>query len=150
MTRTFTSLDEVQAALGEELGPSEPLVIDQNRITAFADATGDHQWIHVDPERAANGPYGTTIAHGYLTLSLLPYFGRQLFRLDFGTARINYGLNKVRFPTPVPAGSPVRATATFIDLQRGANGATLTTRYVLEIDNAPRPACVAETLVVVS
>ena len=150
MTRTFTSLPEVKAALGEELGPTEPLVIAQERITAFADATGDHQWIHVDPERAASGPFGTTIAHGYLTLSLLPHFGQQLFRLEFGTARINYGLNKVRFPVPVPVGSTVRAKATFVDLREGAAGATLTTRYVVELDGAAKPACVAESLVLLS
>ncbi|GAB3681459.1 MaoC family dehydratase [Saccharopolyspora tripterygii] len=150
MTRTFTSMNEVKAALGDELGPTAPLVVTQERITAFADATGDHQWIHVDPERATAGPFGTTIAHGYLTLSLLPHFGQQLFHLDFGTARINYGLNKARFPSPVPSGSTVRAKATFIDLQEGPAGATLTTRYVIELDGATKPACVAESLVLLS
>ncbi|MDA3624064.1 MaoC family dehydratase [Saccharopolyspora sp. WRP15-2] len=148
MPRTFTSLGEVEAALGEELGPTEPLVITQERINAFADSTGDHQWIHVDPERAASGPYGSTIAHGYLTLSLLPHFGQQLFALDFGTARINYGLNKVRFPAPVPVGSALRARATFADLQKSATGATLTTHYTVDLEGAAKPACVAEMLVV--
>ncbi|MGW5106088.1 MaoC family dehydratase [Nocardia sp. NPDC004123] len=150
MTRTFESLDEVVAALGEELGPSEPLVIDQDRITAFAETTGDQQWLHVSPERAASGPFGTTIAHGYLTLSLLPYFGQQLFRLGFGSARVNYGLNKVRFPAPVPVGSLLRARATFVDLKEGSAGTTLTTRYVLVVDGAAKPACVAETLIVLT
>ncbi|MDA3644210.1 MaoC family dehydratase [Saccharopolyspora indica] len=148
MLRTFTSLAEVEAAFGDELGPTEPLVITQERIDAFADATGDHQWIHTDPARAASGPYGSTIAHGYLTLSLLPHFGRQLFALDFGTARINYGVNKVRFPAPVPVGSALRARATFADLRESANGATLTTRYTVEREGAEKPACVAEMLVV--
>lgn len=150
MMRTFHSADEVTAALGEELGPSEPLIVDQERITAFADATGDHQWIHVDPGRAAQGPYGTTIAHGYLTLSLIPRFGRQLFDLAFGNARVNYGLNKVRFPAAVPVGSALRATATFLDLRESPAGATLTTKYVVQIEGASRPACVAETLTVVT
>ncbi|MBF6479691.1 MaoC/PaaZ C-terminal domain-containing protein, partial [Nocardia cyriacigeorgica] len=91
MTTVFTSLDDVRAALGDPIGPSEPLVIDQQRITTFAEATGDLQWIHVDPERAATGPYGSTIAHGYLALSLLPHFSRSLVSFEFGSARINYG-----------------------------------------------------------
>ncbi|CAM3036132.1 MaoC family dehydratase [Skermania piniformis] len=150
MTRTFTSIDEVKAAVGEELGPSEPLVVDQARIDAFADATGDHQWIHVDPERAAAGPYGATIAHGYLTLSLIPQFAQQLFALDFGVARINYGANKIRFPAPVPVGSALRATATVTDVADGAASCTVTVRYVVAVDGAAKPACVAETLVVVA
>ncbi|WP_435581561.1 MaoC family dehydratase [Amycolatopsis thermoflava] len=148
--RVFAGIDEVKAALGEELGPSEPLEIDQDRIGAFAGATGDHQWIHVDPERAANGPFGTTIAHGFLTLSLLPWFGQRLFRLDFGTTRINYGLNKVRFPVPVPVGSRLTATATFTDVREGPAGATLTVRYAVTADGAPKPACVAEMLLLVA
>ena len=149
MSQVFSSLDEVKAALGVELGPSPALVVDQDRVDAFAEATGDHQWIHVDRHRALSGPFGTTIAHGYLTLSLIPYFAQQLFRLDIGRARLNYGLNKVRFPAPVPVGSALRATATFVDLQTGPAGATLTTRYVLQVEGAGKPACVAETLVLV-
>ncbi|MGW7532477.1 MaoC family dehydratase [Amycolatopsis sp. NPDC054798] len=150
MTRVFGSADEVRAALGEEIGPTDWFAVDQARIDAFADATGDRQWIHTDPERAANGPFGSTIAHGFLTLSLLPYFGAQLVRLDFGSARINYGLGKVRFPAPVPVGSRLRATATFADLQPSNSGVTVTTRYVVELEGAAKPACVAETLVVVA
>lgn len=148
--RVFHSVDEVKAAIGEELGPTGPLVIDQGRVTAFADATGDQQWIHVDPERAANSPFGGTIAHGYLTLSLIPSFAQRLFRIDFGNARLNYGLNKVRFPGPVLVGSALRAKATIVDVQDGARGATVTTRYVLEVDGAAKPACIAEMLVVVT
>lgn len=150
MTRVFGSADEVRTALGEEIGPTEWFTVDQARINAFAEATGDRQWIHTDPERAANGPFGSTIAHGFLTLSLLPYFGTQLFRLEFGSARINYGLGKVRFPAPVPVGSRLRATATFADLQPGKSGVTVTTQYVVELEGAAKPACVAETLVVVA
>lgn len=148
--RVFHSVDDVKAAIGEQLGPTGPLVIDQGRITAFADATGDQQWIHVDPERAANSPFGGTIAHGYLTLSLIPSFAQRLFRIDFGNARLNYGLNKVRFPGPVLVGSALRAKATIVDVQDGARGATVTTRYVLEVDGAAKPACIAEMLVVVT
>ncbi|GAB11350.1 putative 3-hydroxyacyl-thioester dehydratase [Gordonia araii NBRC 100433] len=150
MSRTFTSLDEARAAIGEEIGPSSPLVIDQERINAFADATGDHQWIHVDPERAKAGPFGTPIAHGFLTLSLIPLFGADLFNLDFGGARINYGANKVRFPSPVPVDSSLTATATFTDLSESAAGAVLTVKYVVSADGAAKPACVAETLVVIT
>ncbi|WP_040829745.1 MaoC family dehydratase [Nocardia jiangxiensis] len=148
--RTFASVDEVEAALGDELGPSEALVLTQDRIDAFAAATGDDQWIHVDRERAAEGPFGTTIAHGYLTLSLIPYFGKQLFRLEFGSARINYGLDKVRFPAPVPVGSPLRAKVTFVDLRKKPAGAALTARYVLEVEGAPKPACIAESVILLS
>ena len=108
--RTFTSLDELSDAAGEELGTSEWLTIEQERVDQFADATGDHQWIHVDVERAASGPFGGTIAHGYLTLSLIPLLGAQVFALDTPGAKLNYGVNKVRFPAPVPVGSRVRDT----------------------------------------
>ncbi|AHH17634.1 putative enoyl-CoA hydratase 1 [Nocardia nova SH22a] len=150
MVRTFTGLDQIRAALGEELGPGETLVVDQARIDAFAEATGDHQWIHVDPARAAAGPFGRTIAHGYLTLSLLPHFGQQLFALEFGSARVNYGVDKVRFPAPVPVDSALRCTATFTDLRDTAAGAILTTRYVVQADDAAKPACVADTLVLLT
>ncbi|MER6669008.1 MaoC family dehydratase [Amycolatopsis japonica] len=150
MTRVFTSTEEVQAALGQEIGPTEWLTINQLRIDAFAATTDDDQWIHTDPAKAASGPFGATIAHGFLTLSLIPRFAKELYRLDFGTARINYGLGKVRFPAPVPVGSRLRAKATFTELQPGTAGVTVTTRYVVELDGAAKPACVAETLVVVS
>ncbi|MBN9742705.1 MULTISPECIES: MaoC family dehydratase [unclassified Amycolatopsis] len=146
MTREFSSLDDVRAALGTPLGPTPWLTVQQPRIDAFAEATGDHQWIHVDPERAAAGPYGATIAHGYLTLSLIPQFGPQLFRFGFGSARLNYGLNKVRFPAAVASGGRVRATAEFLDLRETGTGAQLTTRYTLELNGTDKPACVAEAL----
>ena len=103
--RVFSSVDEICAAVGETLGPGDWLTIDQYRIDAFADATGDHQWIHVDPERAAAGPYGATIAHGYLMQSLIPLLAAGLYTIQTGSARINHGSNTIRFPTPVIAGS---------------------------------------------
>ncbi|NEW37546.1 MaoC family dehydratase [Nocardia cyriacigeorgica] len=148
MTRVFTSLDDVRAALSEPIGPSDPLMVDQARITAFAQATDDLQWIHVDPERAANGPYGATIAHGYLTLSLLPHFSRSLLSFEFGSARINYGVNKVRFPAPVRVGTELRATVTVIDVGESPMGALVTTKYVID-GGASKPACVAETLALI-
>ena len=150
MTRVFTDIDQVRAAVGEPIGPSDPLTVEQGRIDAFADATGDHQWIHVDPQRAAHGPFGTTIAHGYLTLSLLPLFGADLFQLKFGGARINYGVNKVRFPSPVPVDSVLTATATVTDVTEAPAGHVLTIKYVVTAEGADKPALVAETLVVVT
>src|ERR1700741_5603479 len=107
--RTFTSPDELKAGVGEQLGHTDWVEVDQKRIDLFAEATGDHQWIHVDPEKAAAGPFGSTIAHGYLTLSLLPLFGPQLMRVDGVKMGVNYRTNKVRFPPPGPVGSPLRA-----------------------------------------
>ncbi|QKT08806.1 MaoC family dehydratase [Gordonia sp. X0973] len=150
MSRTFTSLDDVRAAIGEEIGPGPSLVIDQDRINQFADATGDHQWIHVDVEKATAGPFGAPIAHGYLTLSLIPFLGSSLLNLDFGAAKINYGANKVRFPSPVPVGSSLSATVTVTDVAESPAGAVLTLKYVVTAEGAAKPACVAETLVLVA
>ncbi|KHL01351.1 MaoC family dehydratase [Sinomonas humi] len=149
MTRRFTSLAELREALGEAIGPSEPLVVTQERIDAFADVTDDYQWIHTDPVQAATGPYGSTIAHGYLTLSLIPQFGRQLFSIEFGSARVNYGVNKVRFPSPTRVNDPLRATVTFADIAETAGGTMLTARYVIDA-GSNKPACVAETLVLIA
>ncbi|GAC80984.1 Acyl dehydratase [Gordonia malaquae] len=149
MTRTFTSLDEVRAAIGEPIGPSAPIIVDQKRIDLFAEASGDHQWIHVDPQRAKDGPYGTTIAHGYLTLSLLPLFGADLIAFDFGSARINYGANKVRFPAPVPSGSALTATVELVDVASKPGSSTVTARYTVIVDGATKPSCIAETLVTI-
>ncbi|WP_327098765.1 MaoC family dehydratase [Nocardia vinacea] len=147
--RIFTSLDELRAAVGESIGPGPWLTIDQTRIDAFAEATGDDQWIHVDPQRAANGPYGATIAHGYLTLSSIPLLGRDIYALDFGTARINYGSNTVRFPSAVRSGTRIRATATIADLRVEQSRAQLTVRWTIDNEGQAKPACVAETLTVV-
>lgn len=146
--RVFNGIDEVEKAVGEHLGHSDWLEIDQKRIDLFAEATGDHQWIHVDPERAKGGPYGKTIAHGYLTLSLLPVLGTQIFSLEGLKMKVNYGSNKVRYPAPVPVGSRIRAGAEFKSLERTAKGANLVVGYTIEIEGGERPALVAETVVV--
>jgi len=145
--RVFTTLDEVAKAAGEEIGTSDWVTIDQERVNRFAEATDDFQWIHVDVERAKDGPFGGTIAHGYLTLSLLPLFGSQIFDLQTPGAKLNYGLNKVRFPTPVPVGSRLRATCTFTHVTDVPAGKQVTMNYVVEIEGEPKPALVAEFLV---
>jgi acyl dehydratase len=145
--RTFTSLDELTAAVGEELGSSGWLQIDQDRINAFADATLDHQWIHVDEERAASGPFGGTIAHGYMTLALIPWIANEVFRLDTPGAKLNYGVNKVRFPSPVKVGSRVRGHVTLTGVEDIPTGKQMTLKYVIEIEGESKPACVAETVV---
>ena len=145
--RVFSTLDEVSAAVGEELGTSDWLTIDQERVNVFADATGDHQWIHVDVDRAKDGPFGGTIAHGYLTLSLVPWLGSQVFSLATPGAKLNYGVNKVRFPNPVRVGSRVRAKVSVGEVTDVPAGKQLTLRYVIEIEDQDKPACVAETVV---
>jgi acyl dehydratase len=145
--RVFTTLDEVSAAKGEELGSSEWLTIDQDRVDRFAEATGDHQWIHVDVERAASGPFGGTIAHGYLTLSLVPFLGSQVMSFETPGAKLNYGANKVRFPHPVLVGSRIRAHVALADVTDLPSGKQATIRYTVEIDGVEKPACVAETVV---
>ena len=145
--RVFTSLDEVAAAQGEELGTTDWVTIDQDRVDRFADATGDHQWIHVDVEKAASGPFGGTIAHGYLTLSLVPWLGSQVFALETPGAKLNYGVNKVRFPNPVRVGSRVRNTVSVGDVTDLPSGKQLTLKHVIEIEGQDKPACVAETVV---
>jgi acyl dehydratase len=145
--RVFTTFDEITSALGEPLGPSEWLTMEQERVDAFADATGDHQWIHVDVERAASGPFGGTVAHGYLTLSLIPQFTAEVMALETPGAKLNYGVNKVRFPTPVPVGKRIRATATIKELSDVPAGKQLVTQYVVEVEGEGKPACVAETVV---
>jgi acyl dehydratase len=143
--KVFRSLDELKAAAGTELGVSDWLEIDQERIDRFAEATGDHQWIHTDPVRAESGPFGTTIAHGYLTLSLLPCFAVQNYRIEGGRMSVNYGLNKV-FITPVPVGSRLRGRTELVTIDELESGAQLSFRTTIEIEGAERPACVAETL----
>jgi acyl dehydratase len=145
--RILDDLDELPTLSGEELGVSEWLRIDQERVNRFADATGDHQWIHVDEERAASGPFGGTIAHGYLTLSLVPYLGSQVFSLETPGAKLNYGVNKVRFPSPVRVGSRIRSRVVLGEVTELAAGKQLTLRHTIEIEGADKPACVAETVV---
>jgi acyl dehydratase len=143
--RTITGLDELKQAEGEELGVSDWHEVSQKDIDAFADATGDHQWIHVDPERATKeSPFGGPIAHGYLTLSLLvPLFGGVL-RVTDTVMGVNYGLNKVRFPSPVPVGSKVRLTATLTNIEDIAGGKQLTFSCVIEREGGDKPVCIAE------
>ena len=145
--RTFTSFDEVAEAAGQELGETDWIEITQERVNQFADATDDHHWIHVDVERAEAGPFGGTIAHGYLTLSLLPWIGSQIFTLETPGAKLNYGLNKVRFPHPVRVGKRIRGRAAFGDVVDLPAGKQLTIRYTVEIEGETKPACVAETVV---
>lgn len=146
-TRTFTSVEELKAAIGEDLGSGEWLEITQDRIDAFADATLDHQWIHVDPEAAAAGPFGKTIAHGFLTLSLLPHFASQVFELETPGAKLNYGLDKVRFPNPVPVGSRLRSHISFREVKDLPMGKQLTVEHTVEIEGQEKPACVAAHVV---
>ena len=145
--RTFTTLEDLTAAVGEDLGASDWLTIEQERVDAFAEATGDHQWIHVDAERAAAGPFGGTIAHGYLTLALIPMLGTQVFSLETPGAKLNYGVNKVRFPAPVPVGSRVRAHARLVGVAEVPAGRQATFGWTIEIEGDPKPGCVAETVV---
>lgn len=144
--RVFSSVDELRSAVGEQAGPTGWLEVEQKRIDLFAEATGDHQWIHVDPEKAAQGPFGTTIAHGYLTLSLIPAFLPELFRVEGVRMGVNYGCNKVRFPSPVPVGSRLRATARIDEVTEVAGGVQLVSRITIEREGGDKPVCVAETV----
>ncbi|MGW5097757.1 MaoC family dehydratase [Streptomyces nodosus] len=144
--RIFTSVDELRAAVGEQLGYTDWVEIDQKRIDLFADATGDHQWIHVDPGKAASGPFGRTIAHGYLTLSLLPLFGPQLIRVENVRMGLNYGTNKVRFPAPVPVGSRLRATGVITGVEDVPGGVQLAVAFTVEREGGDKPVCVAESV----
>ena len=142
----YAHLAELQALVGQEIGYSDWLVVDQERIDLFARATGDHQWIHTDPERAAAGPFGATVAHGFLTLSLLPVLFETGFAIDDVRMGVNYGLNRVRFPTPVHAGSRVRGRFTLRAYDPLPGGAQLTVESVVELVGSDKPACVAESV----
>jgi len=144
--RTFGSLDEFIAAKGEDLGHSDWHTITQEQVNAFADATGDHQWIHVDVERAASGPFATTIAHGYLTVSLLPILMTEIFRIENLTMGINYGLDRLRFPAPVPTGSKIRAKATLTETKQTHLGTLAYVKVRIEIEGQEKAACVADTI----
>jgi acyl dehydratase len=145
--KVFESLDEFAAAQGSQLGPTEWLDISQDRVNLFADATDDHQWIHVDPERAAGGPFGGTIAHGLLTLSLLPHFSHQLYRVDNIALAVNYGYNKVRFITPVKVGAKIRARGEITSVTQLEGAVQATTTITVEIDGSEKPAALAESIV---
>ncbi|WAC53854.1 MaoC family dehydratase [Gordonia sp. SL306] len=144
--RTFTSVEEMKAAIGEDLGSGEWLEITQERVDAFAEATGDHQWIHVDPERAKDGPFGATIAHGYLTLSLLPVLAGGIFTVEGPKLVINYGANKVRFPNPVKVGSRIRSNAVITSIDETPAGVNMVVKNTIEIEGVEKPACVAENV----
>ena len=145
--RTITGLDELKQAEGEELGASDWHEVTQKDIDAFADATGDHQWIHVDPERAKDTPFGGTIAHGYYTLSLAPMLGEEAYKMDGFAFALNYGLNKVRFPAPVLVDSKVRMRAKLAELEEIPGGAQMIMELTFEREGGEKPVCVAQTVV---
>ncbi len=147
MTTTVTSVAELTALTGRHLGYSEWREITQEQVNTFADATDDHQWIHVDAARAASGPFGTTIAHGFLTLSLLVPMWSEILRYDGVRLGINYGLNRVRFPSPVPVGSKIRAGATLVSVETAADGSLqVVVDFVVEREGADKPCCIAQGL----
>ncbi|WP_113699238.1 MaoC family dehydratase [Nonomuraea lactucae] len=147
--KVFNGIAELEEAVGSDIGYSEWHEITQAQVNAFADATGDHQWIHIDQERAVAGPFGTTIAHGFLTLSLVPMLSEQIFRIDGLSMVVNYGCDRVRFPAPAPVGSRVRAGIGLVSLKQSSLGYLMTSRVTIEIENAQKPACVADSLAVV-
>jgi acyl dehydratase len=138
---------ELRSRAGTKLGASPWHTVSQDQVDRFADATGDHQWIHVDPERARRTPFGRTIAHGYLTLSLIPSFTPELLRVEGVKMGVNYGVNKVRFPSPVPVGSRLRATGRIAEVSEVPGGAQLVVAITVEREGADKPVCVAETVV---
>jgi acyl dehydratase len=146
---TNLSLAELEASTERDLGASDWETIDQEQINRFAQATHDHQWIHVDPEMAAQGPFGTTVAHGYLTLSMLPYFVSQVLNVTDVKMGINYGIDKIRFTAPVPVGSQVRLKATLRDSERRGEGVLYRLGVEVEIRDADKPALVGEVLYLV-
>ena len=144
---TFASLDDFRAAAGTHLGRSDWLVVTQDRVGLFAEATEDRQWIHIDPERAAQGPFGTTIAHGYLTLSLLVPLLAQIVDVQGIRMAVNYGVNRVRFTAPVPIGSKLRAGAILASAEDVAGGVQATYDVTFEIEHGTKPVCVAEAII---
>ena len=145
MTR-YPHLADLAALAGHDIGSSDWLLIDQARINLFAEATGDHQWIHIDPARAAAGPFGAPIAHGFLTLSLLPLLFESAFAIDDVRMGVNYGLNRVRFVSPVRVGSRVRGCFKLLSYEPLDGGAQLTVQATIELVGSAKPACVAETV----
>jgi acyl dehydratase len=143
---TFASIDDLRGAAGTDLGYSDWITIDQDKINKFADATGDHQWIHVDTEKAAAGPFKTTIAHGYLTLSLLPVITGPRMRVDGIKMAVNYGVNKVRFPAPLPVDSRVRGHVEIVGVEDVEGGVQVTAKTTIEREGGDKPVCVAESV----
>ncbi|MFF4029309.1 MaoC family dehydratase [Streptomyces sviceus] len=146
MSVTVNGIDELKKLAGSDLGTSEWIEVTQERIDTFADATGDHQWIHVDPEKAAAGPFGAPIAHGYLTLSLFIPLFTELLDVQGVTTKVNYGLNKVRFPSPVKVGSRIRLVAKLTDVEEVPGGVQITVDGAIEIENGTKPAAVLQSL----
>lgn len=146
--RTFPDLDAFRAAVGEHLGDSSWMTIDQDRINLFADATGDHQWIHVDPERAKAGPFGSTVAHGFLTLSLVPLMMAEVFTVEKIALFINYGSNKIRFLRPVPVDTAVRGSCTLTSIEEIDMGVRATITAEVQFEDGGKPAVVAEIITV--
>lgn len=146
MTRHFAKLTDLQAVVGQEFAVSDWVAVDQPRIDAFAQATGDHQWIHTDPARAAAGPFGATVAHGFLTLSLVPLLSEQAWAIDDVRMGVNYGLNRVRFTAPVRVGSRLRGRFKLLACEPLDGGAQLVMEVLVEIEGGSKPACVAEAL----
>jgi acyl dehydratase len=148
MTITVNGIEELEALVGETIGPSDWREVTQDTIDRFADVSGDHQWIHVDPERArSESPYGTTVAHGNLTLSLIDSFRPQLFESTGFRMAVNYGWNKVRFPAPVPAGGRIRASVEVLSVdETGGGWHQVTQRWTVEVEGSEKPACVAESV----
>ncbi|HQU00194.1 MAG TPA: MaoC family dehydratase [Acidimicrobiales bacterium] len=146
MATHVTGFDELRDKVGEHLGYSDYHTVTQEQVNLFADATGDHQWIHVDPERAASGPFGGPIAHGYLTLSLVPILLGSVLKVDGVTMGVNYGTNKVRFSSPVPVGADIRAGATLASVEDVAGGIQVALDVIVEVRDAPKPSCVAQVV----
>jgi acyl dehydratase len=144
--KTFAKLQDLQTQIGQEIGLSDWITVDQKRIDQFAEATGDHQWIHIDPVKAAKGPFGKTVAHGFLTLSLLPELFAKSFEIGDVRMGVNYGLNKVRFTAPVPSGGRVRGRFVLREYQPLEGGAQLTVESTIELEGSSKPACVAESI----
>jgi acyl dehydratase len=142
----IATLSSLKERVGQELAVGDWITVDQATIDKFADATGDHQWIHIDRERAAKGPFGTTIAHGFLTLSLLPKLAESAFKVDDVRMGVNYGLNRVRFPAPVPSGSRIRARMKLLSYEPIDGGAQLVLQVTMEREGGDKPVCVAETV----
>jgi acyl dehydratase len=146
MTTKFDSPEALLGAVGTQLGPSDWTTVTQDRINAFADATGDHQWIHVDAERAKEGPFGATIAHGYLTMSLASQFMAQLVHVSNISMGINYGVDKVRFPAPVPVDSKLRGRGEIVDAKEVPGGVQATIRITIEREGADKPAAIVDAI----
>ena len=144
--KSFEHLTDLQPLVGQELGVSEWVSVDQKRIDQFAEATGDHQWIHIDPVRAAAGPFKTTVAHGFLTLSMLPEMSASAFEVRDTRMGVNYGLNRVRFPAPVPSGSRLRGRFKLLSYEPIEGGAQLVVEVTMEREGSPKPVCVAESV----